>query len=444
MGEVDLLRLCRQLKPLIGDSADSLWVHYQLSSTPSTRLEAENTIRMMAVAYLGANTEDEEIRLPPPSTGNAHGEISLGEIRYPGRHGHRLGLDVQELTKHIGIFATTGSGKTNIVFNLLPQLHRRKIPFLAIDWKRSYRNLRTLPGLADLKVYTVGRAIVPFLWNPLRPPPNVHPQTWTQILAEILEKTHVSGQGVADVITDLADAEFASREFDSGTEPDSFPNFFDLRDRLERTRYSGRRALWRDSCLRILRTFTLGPAANTFNARNPAKLEELLSAPTVFELDMELPKSVRTFFTEAILRWIHLFRLGQGESEMLRHVLVLEEAHNIFPRLQDASSGGIENVYREIRSFGQGLVAITQHPSLLPIFVLGNTHTLIFLLLTHEADIIAARQSLFLQRSEDVFLDRLKIGEGIVKIKGRIQACHVQFPKSPIKNGALSDEDLRS
>ncbi|WP_136079601.1 hypothetical protein [Pontiella desulfatans] len=70
---------------------------------------------------------------------------------------------------------------------------QKKIPFLVIDWKRSYRNLKSLPGLENLAVYTVGRKARPFPWNPLRPPRNIHPQTWIQILSDVLEKTHVSG-----------------------------------------------------------------------------------------------------------------------------------------------------------------------------------------------------------------------------------------------------------
>ena len=222
------------------------------------------------------------------------------------------------------------------------------------------------------------------------------------------------------------------------------PNFYDLRGRLERTKYTGRRSLWRDSCLRILRTFTIGPAAEAFNAREPVHLEDLLTKPVVLELDLGMPKTVRTFFTEAILRWIHLYRLSQGETDQVRHVLVLEEAHNIFPQrlAHELPNGGLENVYREIRSFGQGLIAITQHPSLLPIYVLGNTHTLVFLALTHEADIMSARQALFLRPAQSVYLDRLSVGEGIVKIKGRIQPTHVRFPEVPVRLGAVSDEAL--
>ncbi|MEI7850300.1 MAG: DUF87 domain-containing protein [Kiritimatiellales bacterium] len=443
----ELRGLCRQLKPLIGPSADSLWTHYQLAENLAARAEAESMIRMMAVSYLGAQVDDRAVRLPPSDTLDTGGDIFLGDIRYPGRLSQPLYLHSRDLVKHTGIFATTGSGKTHVAYNLLQQFVKNKIPFLVIDWKRSYRNLKSLPGMQDLDVFTVGRDASPFLWNPLRPPPNVHPQTWIQILADVLEKTHVSGQGVADVLAELADMEFEAKGFyaDPGAASE-YPNFFDLKNQLDRRKYSGRKALWRDSCLRILRTFVFGPASKAFNARHPVHLEDLLDKPVILELDLELPKTVRTFFTETILRWIHLYRLSQGETDRLRHVLVLEEAHNIFPAptYGTTSNGGLENVYREIRSFGQALVAITQHPSMLPIYVLGNTHTLIFMALTHEADIISARQALFLERNQDAFLDRLGVGEGIVKIKGRLPPTHVQFQEIHVQPGAIKDEDLKS
>ncbi|WP_309399974.1 ATP-binding protein [Cerasicoccus maritimus] len=438
----ELRRMCQRLRPLIGDGADALWTQYSLAETPVQKMEAANLIQLMGLRHLGSGASDAKIWLTPPSA--SFGDLYLGEALYPGRPPSPLRLKRKDLTRHMGVFATTGSGKTNIAYHLLIQLSKQGVPWLAIDWKRSYRNLKQHVELRNLKVYTVGRYASPLAWNPLRPPPGVHPHTWIQILAEILEKTHVSGQGVADVLIEHMAREFELREKDNLDEAArSWPNLFDVRGRVERARYSGRQALWRDSALRILRTFTFGPAAASFNSRQPIHLETLLEQPVVLELDQELPRNVRTFFSEAILRWIHLYRLGQGETSKLRHVLILEEAHNIFPRVTEAGlQGGLENLYREIRSFGQGLISITQHPSLLPIYVLGNTHSLIFLSLTHEADIIAARQALFLPRGSDQYLDRLKRGEGIIKIKERTGPCHVRFPHIKVKAGAIRDEDL--
>jgi DNA helicase HerA-like ATPase len=437
----ELRQTCRRLKPLIGDAADALWIQYEIADLPAHKAEAGNLIRMMGVSYLGKQVNDREIWLPPPPEA-LEGEIYLGDALYPKRQPVPVNLRRIDLTRHLGIFATTGSGKTNTAFHLLRQLQEQGVPFLVIDWKRSYRNLLRDPKLQGLKMFTVGRSASPFDWNPLRPPPSVHPQTWIQILAEVLEKSHVSGQGVADILIEHTDKLFEEKGFyDVDKRSAEYPNFYDLRNRIERSRYSGRRALWQDSCLRILRTFTFGPAADAFNARQPIRIEELLEDPVVIELDMELPKNVRTFFSEAMLRWIHLHRLNQGEVESLRHVLVLEEAHNVFSA--DFSHTGLENIYREIRSFGEGLIAITQHCSRLPLYLLGNSGTLIIMSLTHEADVMAARQALFLNRGEEAFFDRLEVGEGIVKIKGRLPACKVAFPWTGIVPGSVTDEELK-
>ena len=220
-----------------------------------------------------------------------------------------------------------------------------------------------------------------------------------------------------------------------------YPNFFDAAEELNRKKYVGRRMLWRDSCSRILKTFTFSPAKGAFNSRHPIKLEQLLEKPVIIELDQELPKTLRVFFSEIILRWIHLYRLGQGETDSLRHVLVLEEAHNLFPVSfhEKFTTNSLENLFREIRGFGEGLVYITQHPSTLPVYTLGNSSTLMVLGLQHSLDIKTARQALFLDDGDKVYLDRLGVGEGIVKIKGRVPPCHVKFPHVLVRKGAMTE-----
>jgi hypothetical protein len=215
----------------------------------------------------------------------------------------------------------------------------------------------------------------PFHWNPLRGPPGVHPKTWISVVAEALEKSHLSGPGVADVLIETLDKKFEDCGFYDG-KVEQYPNFFDATEELDRVQYRGRRMLWQDSCQRILRTFTFGPASGAFNARHPLKLEELLDQPVIIELDQELPKPLRVFLSDILLRWIHLYRLGQGETDRLRHVTFLEEVHNLFPRTQaeHQTTNSLENIFREIRGFGEGLVSITQHPSLMPSCVGTNEH----------------------------------------------------------------------
>jgi hypothetical protein len=318
-------------------------------------------------------------------------------------------------------------------------LLERQVPFLVLDWKRAYRNLLSLPtpAVTAIQIYSVGRKNAsPFHWNPLRGPPGVHPKTWISTVAEALEKSHLSGPGVADILIEILDRKFEEAGIYEGKET-KLPNFFDVSGELDRLQFRGRRLLWADSAKRIPGTFCFGPAAGGFNARNPVKVEELLQNPVIIELDQELPKPLRVFLSDILLRWIHLYRLGQGETDQLRHVTFLEEVHNLFPKslIEKQATNSLENIFREIRGFAEGIVSITQHPAALPLYILGNSNTQIYLGLQHEDDIDTAKRALFLDRGDEVFLDRLQVGEGIVEIKGRIDPCLVHFPLVPIRKG---------
>jgi uncharacterized protein DUF87 len=436
--------LCKKLKPVLGPRADSLWLAYAMAETLDSKREAEALIQILTAKHLNQTVDEAAVLLPPPSREAAAGEFMLGDIFYGRKKLYPLYLRRENFIKHIGIFSITGGGKTNVAQMLLLGLLDKAIPFLIVDWKRSYRALRTLPQnkVKNIQIFTVGRKTASaFQWNPLRGPPGVHPKTWISVIAEALEKSHVSGPGVADIFIEILDKKFEALGVYNGM-PEKWPNFFDASEELEKLQLRGRRMLWQDSCARILHTFTFGPAAGAFNARHPLKFEELLDRPVIVELDQELPKPLRVFFSDIVLRWIHLFRLGQGETEQLRHVTFLEEIHNLFPKtmIEKQTSNSLENVYREIRGFGEGLVSITQHPSLIPVYILGNCNTQIYLGLQHEDDILTARRALFLERGDEVFLDKLKVGEGIVKIKGRVDPCNVQFPLVPVVKGAVADD----
>lgn len=445
MQEDKLKILCARLKPLIGDKADALWLAYITAETPELRNEAASFIQFVVLRHLGQKVDDKKILLPPPDAKACAGDIHLGTVVYKDRDIFPLFLRKEEMMRHVAVFGVTGSGKTNCVLHVLEGLLDQDVPFLVVDWKRSYRGLLTLKSekAKNIQVFTVGRRSgSPLNFNPLRGPPNVHPRTWISACVEALEKSHISGLGVADIMIEILDKKFDEFGFYEG-KATKYPNFYDVADELKRMNLKGRRMLWLDSCRRIIRTLTFGPAAGAFNARNPVEIEKMLENPIVFEIDLELPKPLRVFISEVILRWIHLYRLGQGETENLRHCLVLEEVHNLLPvsDWEKAATNSLEIIFREIRSFGESIITITQHPSLVPIYLLGNSTVQVFFGLSHERDIKSARESLFLDWEDDEFLDRLPVGQAIVKIKNRIDPCLVKIPKVDIQKG-LEDSNL--
>jgi DNA helicase HerA-like ATPase len=438
----DIEELCKKLKPVIGDKADKLWYYY-LSGDDKGRKDLALDIEIIAEKLLKKNAlEKQKILLQPPSEKDSSGTFLVGDVIYNDKTLHPLYLRPEDFTKQVGIFAVTGEGKTNLAYLLALQLLKRKTPFLVIDWKRSWRNLLSIrdkfPELKDVQVFTVGRDLLPLLWNPFRGPPGSERELWISTIADALEKSHLSGPGVAYYINKIYPKLY------KGFTGEFYPNFYDGLKEINNIKAYERELRWKQTALRIFSSFTLGSVSKVFNARSPLKLENLLNKPIILELDLEMPKPLRIFFTEMILRWIHLYRLSQGETENLKHVLFLEEAHNLFTNsglYKDTNS--LENVYREIRAFGQGIVSITQHPSLLPIYLLGNCHSQIYLGLQHADDIKTARKSLFLKYHEEAYPNMLNVGESIVKIKNRIDPCLVKIPLVPTRKGQITDRWLK-
>ena len=443
MLDPELYELCRKLHPLIGNTADQLWYLYATAETHPLRMETEGLIRAVALRELGNSVDKKTILLPPPTQAVARGDLYLGRLLYAQQPSHELMQRITEIPSHLAMIGTTGSGKSTAVIGLLTECLRKNLPFLVIDWKRAYRNLQNHPYANDLEVFTIGRASKPLEWNALKAPPGTSQMTWIKIVGEILTRSHVSGDGVGLLLMEAMESLIPAMEHAH----EYHPNFHDLKTNLENQKPSGRKSLWHQSALRVLHALTYDDeATRSINARQPVTLEELLSKPVVFELDMGLPSDLRIFLSEVLFRWIHLYRLQQGETKQTRHLLVLEEAHNLLESNSYKADvhNHLQTLLRELRGFGQGVCILTQTVANLPQWLVANINTLCIFMLSHEADILAAKRALFLQPKEEGYLDLLKIGEALVKIKGRTNTCHVAFRDMPDDvKVRVSDEELR-
>ena len=317
----EIERLCKSLKPVIGEQAEALWLSY-LAEDEKGKRDLEQLLPLLAAQLLNKRLDDSKILLSPPSREAAAGDFPIGQVLYNGKELYPLSLREEDLIRQVGIFSLTGGGKSNLGMHISLQLLQRKIPFLIVDWRRNYRSLLSLPeekypGVKDIQVFTIGRSVSPFNFNPFRGPPNVHYKTWLSIMAEVLERSHLGGPGVTDIFLKIYDSHFDQ----NGAPSDAagYPNFYDGLRELGNIKTGGREYLWTQSCRRILHSFTYGPLAGFFNSRTPEiKLEELLEKPVILELDVEMPQWMRVFIMELVLRWIHLYRLSQGDSTRLK------------------------------------------------------------------------------------------------------------------------------
>ena len=439
MTEIDEVKdLIRKLTPALGESARKLWYVYLLSENRTEREESLSLLRVLADKYA-----EEDFRrsshLPPPLIEKLPGSYEIGRVVYPGGDSP-MGLGDSEMMKHILIVGMTGCGKTNTVFHLLKELARNGKPFLVFDWKRSYRDLKELPELQNLKFIDVGAGNSDFRFNPLIPPPGTDPKHWLGLLIDVMSHAFFYGHGVEYFLREGIDELYSVfGNYEGQTE---YPTFSDLRTLVQKRFVRGREMLWMSSVKRVLAALT-EPAvlAETFNIRSESVVAELLDSQVIIEMD-DLPALEKTFLIEALMLWIYQFRKGQGRQPEFRHGIVLEEAHHVLSGAKESKLGQetiIEGVVRMIREFGEGVIVVDQEPSKLSKSIIANTNTKMCFNLGNGNDVRVMSGSMFLTQEEEQAIDQLKVGHAIVKLKDRFSdPIQVRVPLVEISSGIKS------
>lgn len=189
-------------------------------------------------------------------------------------------------------------------------------------------------------------------------------------------------------------------------------------------------------------------------------ISEMLTGPVIVELnDLNLDEKALIVLLLLTQLREHLESCGQVSSS-LRHVCVVEEAHNI---LRDSApqSGG-ENqtkadtrhhavetfcdLLTEIRAYGEGLIVADQSPAKLARDVIRNSNLTIVHQLRDAADRRTMAGTMLLDKRQEDYLAKLAPGSAALFMGGLEKATFVQTPFDhvPSKNAILlSDDALR-
>ena len=441
-GNIERARqLCRQLKPFIGTKADELFQAF-LAEDEHGQAQVQQYLELLQTKHLLQTLDDASHPLIPPSQELAKGEYEIAPIIYGNKHMGILGLREDEWIQHVGIFGRTGAGKTNLGFLILEQLVKKGKPVLIFDWKRNYRDLLDKPLFKDVEVYTIGRNISPFTFNPLIPPPGTNPKTWLKKLNEVIAHAYLLGNGVLYLLQQTLDQVYEEAGVYDGT-VQKWPTIQDVLVKAQQLNARGREAGWLSSTLRALASLCFGDMGELVNRQHTSRPADLLDKTVILELDA-LTQQDKVFFIEALLLWIHHWRMQESDREKLKHAILIEEAHHVLSGERRSLVGGqsvMEITFREIREFGESLILLDQHPSQISLPALGNTYCTFCLNLKHSKDVNAMSQAMLLDGKEKDILGTLEVGQAVVKLQGRIpQPFMIQIPEFDIEKGKVTDE----
>ncbi len=405
-----------QLKPIFGEKLLPL----QLAYTIGDETERKDIDFLLELLVQKAG-----LGITPPPAAIAKGEYPVGRVIDAQTPLYPFGLCEKDWF-HIGVFGMTGRGKTNTVLHLLESLNAHGKKWLVFDWKRTgYRDMMNMDR--NVLVFTVGRNISPFFFNPLIPPPKVETIAWVKQFIACLSHAYFLGHGCEMILADIV-------------HPDRTPTLRHVLAKLDSYPATWRKLYWLQSTERAIKALCYGGIDTVFNSLAHITVDDLLNHNVVFELDA-LSDSEAKFFVEILMSAIYLYRKA-GRHRGFKHVCVIEEAHHVLRTESDAveQKSVMDKLFREIREYGESLVIVDQMPAEILGADIANTTTKIVLSLNRSQDVKAVGQSMLLGHHEQTILGRLPVGEAVVKLEQRWHApFRISIPRIFVGGPMVTD-----
>ena len=363
-------------------------------------------------------------------------KMNLGKIYHMGKEeAAGLLLNRQAMASHTFITGSTGTGKSNAVYHLLDEITKNgQTTFLVVEpAKGEYKNV--FGNRADVQVFGTNPRETPLLrMNPFAFPENIHILEHIDRLVEIFNACWPMYAAMPAVLKDAIERSYQKVGWDlrnSESEKGVFPTFFDLLDILpgviEESHYS------KDTqsdyvgalCTRV-KSLTNGIYGSVFCAEDALSDAELFDCNVVVDLSRVGSMETKSLLMGILVMKLQEYRMcSSGMNSRLRHVTVLEEAHNLLRKtsaeqsqeganLQGKSVEMLANAIAEMRTYGEGFIIADQAPGLLDMSVIRNTNTKIILRLPDEEDRKLVGKSAALKEAQIDELSKLPLGVAAV------------------------------
>lgn len=355
------------------------------------------------------------------------GDITVGFLKSSSRE-NTIGLSLKDLTKHMLVVGTPGSGKTTFSIGVLDQLWKKhNIPFLVIEpAKNEYRAL--IDSIPDLQIFTPGKThISPFVFNPFLPPKNVHLETYKSTLKTAFA-AGVTMETPLDKIFEEAISNCYSdfKWLDTYTSEDR-GEVFNIDDFVKCFRETFEAVGYRGDANNIGKAgvVRLSSFRKLFDSYFSIPIEDLLSKPTVIELAAIENSDEKSLIIALVLLSILSYANANYEANgKLRNVLVLEEAHVLFGAETNATEGAanpsviaqnlVKRMLAEIRSYGIGMIIADQSPKKVTTDVVALTDIKIAFRLVERVDKQIIADSTNMDEQQEHRIGRLRPGEAVL------------------------------
>ena len=361
--------------------------------------------------------------------------IELGCVRHLWSDlPQKVKLNIKHLTGHTFVTGATGSGKSNTIYALLDQLLAKHIPFMVIEpAKGEYKHV--FGHRADVRVLGTNNKHTELLRiNPFAFPPETHVLEHVDRLIEIFNVCWSMYAAMPALLKEAVLGSYEECGWDLSTSTQAthttlFPTFADLLVQLEQvieqSSYSQEvKSNYAGALLTRVRSLVTGLNGQIFSAEDSDN-KTLFDSNVVVDLSRVGSQETRSLIMGLLVIRLSEYRAEQSlMNQSLRHVTVLEEAHNILRSHSGGSAEGshiaeksvemLTNAIAEMRTYGEGFIIADQSPSTVHVSAIRNTNTKILMRLPDEADRRLAGKSAAL--SDDQLDELVRLPKGVAAV----------------------------
>ena len=337
-------------------------------------------------------------------------KISIGKIFHMNQvdENNLVKLNKESLTSHTFVTGSTGSGKSNTVYQMLEKVSKHGTKFLVVEpAKGEYKSV--FGGRKDVSVFGTNPKLSPLLRiNPFSFPKNIHILEHMDRLVEIFNVCWPMYAAMPAVLKGAIEKSYEDSGWDMIDSTNKYseslyPSFADVarnvKEIIDTSEYDAEnKGAYKGSLLTRLQSLCNGINGLIFVADEISD-NELFDCNVIVDLSRVGSSETKSLIMGMMVLKLQEHRISDsvGMNSELKHITVLEEAHNLLRRtsVEQSSEGSnlmgksvemLSNAIAEMRTYGEGFIIADQAPGLMDMSVIRNTNTKIIMRLPDQAD----------------------------------------------------------
>lgn len=392
-----------------------------------------------------------------------------GDI-FLGKNSKEISIPLNLLKKHAFVCGVPGAGKTNTMLHLCYTLWKKcNVPFLVLEpAKKEYRALAQT-DIDDLIVFSPSSGSkFPMAINPFEFAKGLSLAEHIQNLMDVFEGAFPLTPPLPALLDRAIEGVYNAHGWDADDVNDgkkNYPTISELYSRLEyelkHTDYDGEvRGNMKSALEMRIGGLLRRDLGNVFDVSvSSLRPEELIEHPIIIEMESlgTGPSNFMTLMICTLIREVLKANPKGIDSRDIRHVIFIEEAHNLIANATGESSVGDANpkvaatnyivkMLAEVRALREGIVIADQLPTAMASEVLKNTGLKIVHRLTAQDDREIVGSMMSANGNQIESIATYMPGEALISFEGLLRPLKLNIAEFNMKDAPTTGKlyDLMS